>query len=323
MFLLQQACCSRGETLEFGIFWMMPRFESYETWEALRQSQELGIGKMSGNSWIDRFLIKVLITIVRGTGLYKWGKRNALNVTVKECDVLLHGLPRSFDGYRILHLTDLHLDALPEVVDVVSELLKNIDANLCVMTGDYRESLSAPPEAYVHHLERLLGFVNCPDGVLATLGNHDSISVVPELESLGINVLGNRSIKLERGESHLIITGIDDPSFFFSDMACKALEKEQGPCKILLAHSPEMAVEAALARYHFYLAGHTHGGQIAFPGGRPIITRLSRCKDFSVGSWELDEMVGYTSCGVGVGNPAIRFNTRGEVTVFTLRVKNK
>jgi uncharacterized protein len=298
------------------------QFKTNEIWRRLRQKQEQKIRNTPGKNWNYRILLTFLTTILHVCGLYRRGKRNALTVNLKKCDLLIPSLPIAFDGYQILHLTDLHIDAQPEIIDVVVDLLTDVKADLCVMTGDYRESHFAAPEEYLPHLERLLDHVNCADGVLATLGNHDTISAVPKMASAGVNVLGNQSIKLFRKEDHLTITGVDDPSFFFSDMAIQALEKNPGSPKILLAHSPEMAVEAAQAGYHLYLAGHTHGGQIALPGGRPILTRLSKCKNLAVGEWEVEGMKGYTSCGVGVGSPTVRFNTRGEVTIFTLKTKN-
>jgi predicted MPP superfamily phosphohydrolase len=71
-------------------------------------------------------------------------------------------------------------------------------------------------------------------------------------------------------------------------MAIRALKKSR-ISKILFAHSPEMAVEAAQASYHLYLTGHTHGGQIALPGGRPILTRLSKCKNLVLANEKLKE----------------------------------
>jgi len=53
---------------------------------------------------------------------------------------------------------------------------------------------------------------------------------------------------------------------------------------------------------------------------REILTQLTRCRHGAVGLWRQGTMIGYTSCGLGVSPPAVRFNCRGEVTVITLRV---
>lgn len=55
------------------------------------------------------------------------------------------------------------------------------------------------------------------------------------------------------------------------------------------------------------------------PSGRPIVSHLRRCKHAASGLWRQGRMIGYTSCGLGVSDLPVRFNTRGEVTVTTLR----
>jgi len=286
---------------------------------ALRQAQERDSSHMLGNSRFDKALGKIISGCIYGSGLYHWGRRNALAVRLTGIDVEISELPRAFDGYRILHLTDLHLDALPQLVGQVTRWLEGQAFDLCVMTGDYRESLTAPESSYIPQLKSILSKVSSRDGVLATLGNHDSYTAVAALEKLGVHVLVNSSVQIKRGDENIAISGVDDPSFFMSDMALDLIHANDHPCNVLLAHSPELADEAARAGYRLYLAGHTHGGQIALPGGRPIITRLARRKDLAVGSWKVGDMQGFTSCGLGVGVPTVRFNTRGEATVVTLR----
>ena len=92
-----------------------------------------------------------------------------------------------------------------------------------------------------------------------------------------------------------------------------------GDFRIALIHSPEMADHAAAAGVSLYLCGHTHGGQVCLPGGRPILTRLTRCRHAAVGHWREGAMRGYTSHGLGTSWPPLRFNSRGEMTVITLR----
>ena len=68
-----------------------------------------------------------------------------------------------------------------------------------------------------------------------------------------------------------------------------------------------------------YLCGHTHGGQICLPGGRPVFTQLVRCRHGASGVWRQADMVGHTSTGLGVSPPILRFNCRGGAAVITLR----
>jgi hypothetical protein len=87
---------------------------------------------------------------------------------------------------------------------------------------------------------------------------------------------------------------------------------------LALVHSPEFAAEAAEAGYSLYLCGHTHGGQVAPPGGRPILTPLSRNHRLARGLWQHGGMTGYTSRGAGVSGVPLRYYSPAEVTVVTL-----
>jgi hypothetical protein len=120
-------------------------------------------------------------------------------------------------------------------------------------------------------------------------------------QELGFDVLLNESAVLTRGAEHITVTGLDDVHRFFTPDALDALFRSGDGFRIALVHSAEVADHASTARYALYLCGHTHGGQICLPGGRPIITHLLRCRHASVGLWREGTMVGYTSRGLGVG----------------------
>ena len=105
----------------------------------------------------------------------------------------------------------------------------------------------------------------------------------------------------------------------YTDAARQALAGAPEGFKIALIHSPELADAAAENGYQLYLAGHTHGGQVCLPGGWPIITHMNRYRRYARGLWRHGDMRGYTSTGVGVSGLPVRFNTRGEVALITLR----
>ncbi len=171
-------------------------------------------------------------------------------------------------------------------------------------------------------LMEALGDVRVNGPRLAILGNHDPVEMVAALEGHGFDVLVNRSRTLEKGSDAVRVVGLDDVHNFYTDAARGAFDDHDGECRIALVHSAEMADVAARAGYALYLAGHTHGGQICLPGGRPIVTQLKCCKHAAVGLWREGTMTGYTSSGLGVSDPTVRFNSRGEVTIFTLRRAN-
>lgn len=269
-------------------------------------------------------LLDVLGAGLRVTPFYARGQANALNLRRVELALRLPGLPPSFDGYRILHLSDTHLDVLPELAAVVRGLLEGAEVDLLVVTGDVHGDHATPVARSAGLLGEALRGIKVTGSRLAILGNHDSQAMADQLMGMGFEVLVNRSVAIRRGDGRLVFTGLDDVNSFYTEAARIALDAEVQPaggddCRIALVHSAEMADHAARAGYALYLAGHTHGGQICLPGGRPLVTTLRRCRHGAVGLWREGAMIGYTSAGVGVSHPPVRFNCQGEVAVITLR----
>jgi hypothetical protein len=193
-----------------------------------------------------------------------------------------------------------------------------------VLTGDFRNLERGPftEAAILEPLAAIRAGVRAGDGFLATLGNHDVADMVGPLRQLGLRVLINRTHHVRRGGRAIALTGIDDVHRYYTPAAHAALAAHDPQMLgIVLAHSPEMAGEAAAAGYGLYLCGHCHGGQLCLPGGRPLITHLSRHRDLYAGLWRYGEMWGYTSPGAGLADPPVRFNSRGEVTEFRLRAE--
>ena len=260
---------------------------------------------------------------LRLTPLQARGRRNALDLRRVDIDVALPGLPPSFDGYRILQLSDTHLDVLPDLVAPARRLLEGVEVDLLALTGDVHGAAPAPIALSVDLLMQVLQDVRVHGPRLAILGNHDPVEMAALLEEKGFDVLVNRSRVLERDGKFLRVTGLDDVHNFYTDAARAALEDDDGDhngeCRIALVHSAEMADFAAKAGYALYLSGHTHAGQVCLPGGKPVFTQLTRCRHAAAGLWHQGSMTGYTSAGLGVSVPAVRFNCRGEVTIITLR----
>lgn len=263
--------------------------------------------------------LRLLDWTVRIMGLYGRGRRNALAPRLAELDVSFASLPAAFDGYRILHVSDSHLDALPELVAVGREALAGVEVDLVVFTGDVMAAYDVPPDIPAGLLGELLGDVPVRDRRLAILGNHDSIPAARALEEARFEVLINRSVTLHRGDERIAVTGLDDVHCFYTPAASAALVERAEAFHIALVHSPEMADRAAAAGVDFYLCGHTHGGQICLPGGRWLISRLTRCRHAVSGFWREGPTLGYTSRGLGASWPPLRYNCRGEMTLFTLR----
>ncbi|MCP4129478.1 MAG: metallophosphoesterase [bacterium] len=255
--------------------------------------------------------------------LYARGHRNVENILVRELEFEFPNLPESFNGYRILHLTDLHLDCVEGIEKVICKKIENLKYDVCVITGDYREKIHGPYKQIFPSMSEIAANITAKDGIYAILGNHDTYLMIEHFEKMGISVLGNESVSLKRKNSKISLTGIDDTFYYYTDQVLNCMAEELDDFKILLAHSPEMYDTAANNKYDLYLCGHTHGGQICLPGGVPVITHQYEGRKYHQGIWHYLSMTGYTSPGCGASGIPIRFNCPGEVTVITLRKEQK
>jgi predicted MPP superfamily phosphohydrolase len=143
--------------------------------------------------------------------------------------------------------------------------------------------------------------------------------MVPELESMGIEVLLNESVKLTRGGGVIHLAGVDDAHYYRVDNIEKAAEGiPLDGLSILLSHTPEIYRQAAHSGFDLFFCGHTHGGQICLPGGYPI-TLDARCpRRLGYGNWQYGEMRGYTSAGAGTSIVEVRLNCLPEIVLHTL-----
>ncbi len=253
------------------------------------------------------------------TGLHARGRRNALAPVLVEREFAFADLPAAFDGYRILQISDPHLDCLPELAGIARRLVSGVTVDLVAVTGDIHGSPRAPVARSTMPLAEILTGFKVRDRVVAVLGNHDPASMADALEHVGVTTLINESLTIERAGDRLVVTGLDDVHRFYTPAAKQALDDAPAGFRIALVHSAEIADHAAAAGFGLYLCGHTHGGQICLPTGRALFTCLRRCHFGAQGEWRTGAMIGYTSNGLGVGEVPLRFNCRGEIAVITLR----
>jgi predicted MPP superfamily phosphohydrolase len=260
---------------------------------------------------------EVLRWTLKATLLYDIGRRNALRIGVTRNEIRLPRLPRAFDGFTILQISDPHLDASEGFPHALAERVRDLDYDICVLTGDFRYRTSGPIEPALHGIARLRA--NLREPVYGILGNHDSIRMVPAIEDMAIRLLLNESIELRRGGESVYLAGVDDPHFFRADnleSTCRDIPGDA--CAVLLAHSPELFRQAAHAGFDLMLCGHTHGGQIRLPGGLALVFNAHCPRRFCSGCWQHAGMQGYTSVGAGSSVVDVRFNCPPEVVLHRL-----
>jgi len=259
----------------------------------------------------------VIRVTLKLSGLYWRGQRNARKVAVRRNRVALRGLPKAFDGFTILHLSDLHVDMNPGAMSRLIELLRDLAYDIAVMTGDYRGKTIGPYEPTLAGLAEIRRHLKGP--TFGVLGNHDSVRMVPGMEDMGIRMLLNECETLNRDGQRLHLAGIDDAHYFRVDNIEKVAERlPEGECSILLSHTPEIYRQAAHADFDLLLAGHTHGGQICLPGSIPVTLDSKLPRRYGAGAWRYHAMQGYTSVGVGSSIVPVRFNCPPEITLHRL-----
>ena len=255
--------------------------------------------------------------VLKLAGLYWRGRRNASRVEIRTNVIASRALPQEFDGFAILHLSDLHVDMSEPAMARLIELLPSIAYDVCVLTGDFRGKTFGPFEASMAGLARVRAGLGGP--LFAVLGNHDTIRMVPGLEAMGINVLLNESRAIKRGGARIHLVGVDDPHFYRADNIAKALEGvPHDEFSILLSHTPEIYRQAVHADFNVLLAGHTHGGQICLPGRIPVTLDSVLPRSMGSGPWTYGTMAGYTSAGAGSSVVPVRFNCPPEITLHRL-----
>lgn len=228
-----------------------------------------------------------------------------------------HGLT----GLRIGFITDTHVGPFvtPDDLARATSLIAAERPDLVLLGGDY---VSESPR-YIHATAEILGNLarSAPFGALAVLGNHDlavSVRKVQDaLEAEGIPVLRNTVMPVTFHGETLWIAGVDDTLLGDPDPQRAFADLPERETPLVLWHEPEFAEAAASLGAFAQLSGHTHGGQVRLPGLGPVgLPRHGR--RHIIGMNYATGMPIYTSRGVGVYRPPLRFNCPPEVTLVEL-----
>ena len=252
------------------------------------------------------------------SGLYWRARRNAERIIVKQNEVRSKDLPLRFDGFTILHISDMHVDMNEAAMRRLIELVGELRYDLCVLTGDFRGKTFGPFEAALDGVGRVRAHLRGP--IYGVLGNHDTIQMVPGLEAMGMRILINECEVISRDDEQIFLAGVDDAHFYRMDNIEKAsLQIPDRAFSILLSHTPEIYRQAAHAQFSLMLSGHTHGGQICLPGSIPITLESALPRRMGAGAWQYQNMMGYTSVGAGSSVVPVRLNCPPEITLHCLR----
>jgi predicted MPP superfamily phosphohydrolase len=284
----------------------------------MTDTKKTGMAKSSARR---RFLkISAAAAIGLGTPAYAYEIEPAYPEVTRH-DIKIAGWPSSAAGLKIGQLSDLHCQDSRAVARtaLAARLLLAQKPDIVFLTGDYISNGQTTNWANAA-ANALAPLRNVPRGVFAVLGNHDyasghSAELTASMEQVGFCVLRNRAAPLPRTENLWIVgmeslcASAEDPIKAMAGVPAKAV-------KILLIHEPDYADNAPLG-FALQLSGHSHAGQVRVPGLPPLY-----CPQFGrlypEGLQQAKNHLVYTSRGVGMMGPQVRFCCPPEVTLLTV-----
>lgn len=239
---------------------------------------------------------------------------------IAKLDIALRRLPREFDGFRIVQISDIHVGPTigRSFIESLVQEVNELKGDLIAITGDLVDG-SVP--SLRDHTEPLAE-LRAAHGSYFVTGNHEYYSGadewIEELARLGIPTLRNSRVELARGDARVDLAGVTDHragQFGDAPDLARALEGRDASRElILLAHQPAELENARLHGVGLQLSGHTHGGQF-WPWTwvigliQPVVRGLARFDDTQV----------YVNTGTGYWGPPFRTGNPPEITVLTLR----
>jgi predicted MPP superfamily phosphohydrolase len=228
-------------------------------------------------------------------------------------------LPESFTGTTVAFLTDIHhgpFTTLDYVASIVRTTLA-LQPDLILLGGDY----SLLDARYIRPCLDVLSSLQAPMGVYGVLGNHDywhGLAQTTEgMAAAKITELTNRGVWLKKGSDRFRLAGLDD--FWCGQINVKEALGDAKPddACLLLSHNPDYAERLHDSRIGLVLSGHTHGGQVVFPWGAPVVPSNYGQK-YLRGLVKAPETLVYVSRGLGTCGVPVRLASRPEINLITL-----
>ena len=265
---------------------------------------------------------------VFAAALSAWGVYEGARIPdVRRVKIVFRDLPPAFDGYRIVHVSDLHCSTAARRArfERIVERVNALEPDLVAITGDFADGLVVERG---HDLAPLAD-LRAKDGVWGCLGNHERYWDWPgwsaALSRWNVRVLAGpprdqAACTIRRGGDAIALGGLPDPAF------CRGVRLDardafdgapEGAFRILLFHRPcTAAIGSAEADVRLQLSGHTHGG--AMPGLRRLVARVNEGRARGLFEFAPGRFI-HVSPGTGqwAGFP-LRLFTPAEITEITL-----
>ncbi len=249
----------------------------------------------------------------------KWESRLPLNqvleLSVEQIELPVPGLPEQLDGYRIAHLSDIHLtgEIHPDYARYVVQRANEARPDLIALTGDIIDK-----QPCIDWLADIFSPAEAVDGCYFILGNHDtrivdSWETRDAMDRAGWIDLGSEAIRRDLAGVPSLLLGNEYPWFERPDV-----QLGDESFRLLLSHSPDQFGWARRHQVHLMLAGHTHGGQGRLPLAGPILSPSVHGSRYASGDFYRSPTTLHVTRGLG-GVHLVRINCRPELSILTLR----
>ena len=249
----------------------------------------------------------------------RYALNEANTLTIEKVTIRLKRLPKNLDGFRLVHLSDIHhspftnLEHITRAVETANEL----NPDMFVLTGDY---VSHETE-YIAPMAKVLGRLKSEFGTFACLGNHDhwtdAEQVTNCLRDANIKVLNNEGFRFQARNASFWLAGVDDYMVGQTDVRSALRGSFPDEMKLLLAHNPKILYRAARADVDLMFSGHTHGGQVKIRDDEKRI--LPRRRKFASGLYRRRETQVYITRGIGTVVLPVRYGCPPEISLIELR----
>lgn len=214
---------------------------------------------------------------------------------------------------RIVQISDLHCDEKIRNEDKLSKLINKLNPDIVVFTGDAVNSQDAVP-----NFKNTLAQIEAKYGKFAISGNWDLYPLLLYTHT-DFQLLEANTVNVTKNNETIFITGV---SFYAPSQSFSLLKKiPKSSFSVFLFHSPDLIEQIASLPVDLYLAGHTHGGQVALPFYGAIITMSVFGKKYEAGQFKINNTILYVNRGIGMEGgslPKVRFMSRPEITVFDI-----
>ena len=255
--------------------------------------------------------------IIGGIGMISYLYFDLHSIAIKQYAIAINNLPKDFEGFTILHLSDLHSKEYGDKQDQLLHLINRQSFDMVAITGDFVDKHKPDVEPT---LSLVRGLISKP--VFFVPGNHEwwnEFRIKSVLENHEVTILENKKFKYSKGNSYIWIVGVDDP-YLRRDKLNEALEgiADSQP-RVLLAHAPNIFPSAAKLDIELVLVGHTHGGQVRIPIVGAVVAPgqgLFPKYDYGQFTSGLTNMI--INGGLGESVLPIRFYNRPEIVLIKL-----